>query len=273
MTRALQEVSAKYWKAKGLDCGAAISATAGVCDDPVALQRSGPEADPNPNGVPDGTAQAHRESKEAVPSDFNSDPAIVSAAGESALSTEMRSSTPRRCGIHDAARHRDSDPDPAAADTPSPSTLLGADGTVTPQPQCSRNTGPVPNPQHGPSPSTWPGGTLLHCTQMLGFDVLLDADWKAWLLEVNHTPDIESWLPTIKPYGATSDAHHRVKTGLVADFLTLMRVPVEPGCGCDAAHLGPGDWEAGEWVGGFEPVVYEEGPRRGSAVKRHRSPQ
>jgi len=50
-----------------------------------------------------------------------------------------------------------------------------------------------------------------HCFELYGFDILIDTDYRPWLLEVNTFPSISSSSPFDK----------RVKTMLVADALTL----------------------------------------------------
>merc|ERR1719443_978002 len=56
------------------------------------------------------------------------------------------------------------------------------------------------------------------CYEMYGFDVILDADLRPWLLEVNICPSLSSGSPMDK----------RIKTKLVADTLTLVGVSLLP---------------------------------------------
>jgi len=56
------------------------------------------------------------------------------------------------------------------------------------------------------------GAHRASCFEMYGFDVLVDADLKPWLLEVNICPSLSSGSPLDK----------RIKTKLVADTLTLV---------------------------------------------------
>jgi len=56
------------------------------------------------------------------------------------------------------------------------------------------------------------GAHRASCFEMYGFDVLVDADMKPWLLEVNICPSLSSGSPLDK----------RIKTKLVADTLTLV---------------------------------------------------
>lgn len=60
-----------------------------------------------------------------------------------------------------------------------------------------------------------PGGAhAASCFELYGFDILLDTDLKAWLIEVNTFPSMSSGSPLDK----------RIKTKLIADTLTLVGV-------------------------------------------------
>ena len=52
------------------------------------------------------------------------------------------------------------------------------------------------------------------CFEIYGFDIIIDADFKPWLLEVNVSPSLSSSSPLDK----------RIKTMLLADTLTLAGV-------------------------------------------------
>ena len=58
--------------------------------------------------------------------------------------------------------------------------------------------------------------------ELLGLDVLLDEDLRAWLLEVNGAPSL---VAATRRRGRVSEVHHALKGGLVADALNL----VDPG--------------------------------------------
>ena len=54
--------------------------------------------------------------------------------------------------------------------------------------------------------------TRSNCFDLLGFDVLLDADLKPWLMEVNLAPSMNTDSPL----------DHRIKSNLIADTFTLI---------------------------------------------------
>eukprot|EP01065_Artemidia_motanka_P047890 TRINITY_DN7594_c1_g1_i1.p1 TRINITY_DN7594_c1_g1~~TRINITY_DN7594_c1_g1_i1.p1 ORF type:complete len:592 (+),score=164.93 TRINITY_DN7594_c1_g1_i1:82-1857(+) len=56
------------------------------------------------------------------------------------------------------------------------------------------------------------------CFELYGFDLLLDESWKPWLLEVNLSPALHI-------DGAVDT---RIKTPLVADVMSVLRIPEEP---------------------------------------------
>ena len=60
--------------------------------------------------------------------------------------------------------------------------------------------------------------TDLSCFEILGFDILLDASYRAWLLEVNTFPDL----------AGTSPLDQKLKTELIED--TMHMVGVVPRC-------------------------------------------
>jgi len=67
---------------------------------------------------------------------------------------------------------------------------------------------------------SWTGGPHpASCFQVYGFDIMLDDNMKAWLLEVNVRPSFSSGSPLDK----------RIKTRLIADALTLVGVRAPPG--------------------------------------------
>ena len=57
---------------------------------------------------------------------------------------------------------------------------------------------------------------------LLGVDVLLDCDGRAWLCEVNHLPDLQV---AASPYSPVFPVDARVKIGVIADALTLLGLP------------------------------------------------
>lgn len=58
-----------------------------------------------------------------------------------------------------------------------------------------------------------------NCFELFGFDILIDEDLKAWLLEVNLSPSL----------GCDSPLDVRLKSAMLADLLTLVGVPaVDP---------------------------------------------
>ncbi|CAK0885241.1 unnamed protein product [Prorocentrum cordatum] len=72
-----------------------------------------------------------------------------------------------------------------------------------------------------------PGGEVLDF-ELLGFDVLLDRGLRPWVLEVNSQPDLSSSGPG---GGICYAADHGVKAAVVADLLTLLRLPCAGGAG------------------------------------------
>jgi len=50
------------------------------------------------------------------------------------------------------------------------------------------------------------------CFEILGFDVMLDAALKPWLIEINHTPSFETDTPL----------DFKIKRDLIADTLKLL---------------------------------------------------
>jgi len=56
------------------------------------------------------------------------------------------------------------------------------------------------------------------CFEVLGFDVLIDADLKPWILEVNHTPSFHVDTPL----------DMQVKRNLILDTLTLVNMSMSP---------------------------------------------
>lgn len=56
------------------------------------------------------------------------------------------------------------------------------------------------------------------CFEILGFDILLDAKYRAWLLEVNTFPDL----------AGSSPLDQRLKTELVEDTLHMVGIAARP---------------------------------------------
>eukprot|EP00354_Favella_ehrenbergii_P012446 CAMPEP_0170453154 /NCGR_PEP_ID=MMETSP0123-20130129/1822_1 /TAXON_ID=182087 /ORGANISM="Favella ehrenbergii, Strain Fehren 1" /LENGTH=170 /DNA_ID=CAMNT_0010715415 /DNA_START=1262 /DNA_END=1775 /DNA_ORIENTATION=+ len=54
-------------------------------------------------------------------------------------------------------------------------------------------------------------------TAVLGFDIMLDAKLKPWMLEVNHTPS----------FGSDTQVDAQVKTGLIRNTLEIIQMSVE----------------------------------------------
>ena len=52
------------------------------------------------------------------------------------------------------------------------------------------------------------------CFELFGFDILLDENYKPWLLEVNHAPSFEADTPL----------DHQIKYNLILDTLILANV-------------------------------------------------
>ena len=55
------------------------------------------------------------------------------------------------------------------------------------------------------------------CYELLGFDIMLDAKLKPWMLEVNHTPS----------FGADTSVDEAVKRGLIKNTLEIIQMSVE----------------------------------------------
>ncbi len=56
-----------------------------------------------------------------------------------------------------------------------------------------------------------------NCFELLGFDILLDAKGKPWLLEVNHTPS----------FNVDTATDEQVKMDLVQDTLMILKYSVD----------------------------------------------
>lgn len=73
------------------------------------------------------------------------------------------------------------------------------------------------------SRNTWPcsefakryDSTFLYFTELYGFDILIDADLKPWLLEVNLSPSLN----------CDSPLDVRLKSAMLADLLSLVGIP------------------------------------------------
>ena len=74
---------------------------------------------------------------------------------------------------------------------------------------------------------------------LLGFDVLLDDSYAAWLCEVNHLPDLQC---SASPYSAVFPVDCAVKQRLIADLLSLIQLPA----------VSTGDGEQPSWGGESE---------------------
>jgi len=55
------------------------------------------------------------------------------------------------------------------------------------------------------------------CFELLGFDIMLDAKLKPWMLEVNHTPS----------FNADTQVDADVKNSLIRDCLEIMALSVD----------------------------------------------
>ena len=63
-----------------------------------------------------------------------------------------------------------------------------------------------------------------HCFQFFGFDVMIDADARPWLLEVNLDPSLQ----TGDLIGTAKDANAELKAGLVVDTLNVVGIRAPP---------------------------------------------
>lgn len=76
--------------------------------------------------------------------------------------------------------------------------------------------------------------------ELLGADVLLDENLRAWLLEVNSAPSL---VAGTKHRGRVSETHHRLKAGLIADLLNVVDaggVDGRPGAEAEAERAARG---------------------------------
>eukprot|EP00966_Prymnesium_polylepis_P025037 577413-Prymnesium_polylepis.1 len=62
------------------------------------------------------------------------------------------------------------------------------------------------------------GEPTRNCFQIFGFDVMLDADSKPWLLEVNGDPQLTTQSPV----------DLRVKASMLVDTLNVVGMPLPP---------------------------------------------
>jgi hypothetical protein len=65
----------------------------------------------------------------------------------------------------------------------------------------------------GLSPAAVAAAQGCRCFELLGFDVLIDADLKPWLIEVNHSPS----------FNIDSPLDRAIKEGLIVDTIKLVR--------------------------------------------------
>lgn len=69
------------------------------------------------------------------------------------------------------------------------------------------------------------------CFQILGFDVLIDSNMHAWLVEINANPSLNVYVDTPLPNGDIeqnlSEVDKYVKTHLVSDTLRIVTMPLE----------------------------------------------
>lgn len=89
---------------------------------------------------------------------------------------------------------------------------------------CTENVG-------GEERGAWGGGVQTNCFELLGFDILIDAALKPWLIEVNSSPSL----------GCDTPLDAVIKGALVRDILQLL----------DPVHF---DRKALQQVGGSRPV-------------------
>lgn len=70
---------------------------------------------------------------------------------------------------------------------------------------------------------------ILFIAELYGFDILIDADLKPWLLEVNLSPSL----------GCDSTFDMNVKSAMLADLLTLIGLPaVDPSSAAQTSSTG-----------------------------------
>ena len=95
-----------------------------------------------------------------------------------------------------------------------------------------------------------PAGAARRHFELLGADVLLDENLRAWLWEVNSAPSLGAGT---KHRGRVSETHHRLKAGLIADLLNVVDaggVDGRPGADAEAERAARGrfkpvfDWAA-----------------------------
>ena len=98
--------------------------------------------------------------------------------------------------------------------------------------------------------------------ELLGADVLLDENLRAWLLEVNSAPSL---VAGTKHRGRVSETHHHLKAGLIADLLNVVDaggVDGRPGADAEAERAARGRFKPvfDGGGGGARSKRREEGP-------------
>lgn len=91
-----------------------------------------------------------------------------------------------------------------------------------------------------------------HCFECFGYDILIDEDLKAWLIEVNSSPSL----------GATTHADRVMKTQMIGDLIDVVVPPRFPDT---RATRGSTAWNDKPVVGNFRLVIDEASDAAGGA--------
>ena len=104
--------------------------------------------------------------------------------------------------------------------------------------------------------------------ELLGADVLLDENLRAWLLEVNSAPSL---VAGTKHRGRVSETHHHLKAGLIADLLNVVDaggVDGRPGADAEAERAARGRFKPvfDGGGGGARSKRREDGPTDATGI-------